>query len=199
MLEISPFLRKLLALTLLVAVLFLAWTEGVGTVIDRLQIYETGMERDSELLARYNSHADTRPKLEAQLKKLHALESSQGGFMRSESPALAAASMQDRVKRVVTKSGGTLTSVQVLPVEDDNGYKKIAVNVVVAADVQALRDVLFDLETGMPYLFVEDIDLRRSTVATRFRVRGSRAPEGPTVDQLQVRLKIAGFMRAGES
>lgn len=197
MATLPPLLRKLLALSLLAAVLSAVWTHGVRAFVDTLAGYEARMTRDRELLVRYRAHAEARPPLQERLERLAAVEATQGGYIQADSPTLAAAGMQERIKRMVTPSGGSISSVRVLPARSEGGYQEIAVEVSLGGDIRAIRDVLLGVESAVPYLFVEELDLRRNTAPPRTRagaVGTEATPEGP---RLQARLRIAGYMREG--
>ena len=105
-----------------------------------------------------------------------------------ESEPLAAAALQDRIKSVVTDSGGALTSTQVLPTVAEQGFKRVVVNVRMAVSVDALQRVLYALENNLPYLLADDIIiLSRGT--------GKRRRNATAVDALDVRFNLYGFMR----
>jgi general secretion pathway protein M len=128
---------------------------------------------------------------------LRKLEASQGGFLKADNPALAAAALQDRLKRLIARTGGTLKSVQVLAPEADGGYRRVSMDVMVTAEIGPLKDMLYDLETGVPYLFVDELDIRRLAVRV-FTARG-KADAAPAEEQVQVRFKLSGFMRGGST
>jgi general secretion pathway protein M len=108
--------------------------------------------------------------------------------LAQNSEPLAAAALQDRVKSVVTSSGGTLTSTQVLPVVSEPGFKRIIVNVRMAVSMAALQQVLYQLETGLPYLLVDDLVILS-------RAANQRRRQGQAVDMLDVRFNLYGYMR----
>ena len=109
------------------------------------------------------------------------------------SEPLAAAALQDRVKSVVTSSGGTLTSTQVLPTVVEQGFKRVIVNVRMAVTVDALQRVLYELENNLPYLLVDDIVILSRGARKRRR-------KATAVDSLDVRFNLYGYMRdAGEA
>jgi hypothetical protein len=107
------------------------------------------------------------------------------------SEPLAAAALQARMKSVVTNSGGTLTSTQVLPTETEQGFKRVIVNVRMAVSTDALQRVLHELENNLPYLLTDDIVILS---------RGARKRRRTTqrVDLLDVRFNLFGYMRDAE-
>jgi len=108
--------------------------------------------------------------------------------LAQNSEPLAAAALQERVKSVVTSSGGTLTSTQVLPAASEPGFKRIIVNVRMAVSMAALQQVLYELETGLPYLLVDDLVILS-------RAANQRRRQGRVVDMLDVRFNLYGYMR----
>jgi hypothetical protein len=75
--------------------------------------------------------------------------------------SLAAASLQDVVKDIVTRSGGTISSQRVGKPEDLGKFKIITVSIdTILPDPRALRDILYAIETRTPYLTIKDIDVR---------------------------------------
>ncbi len=192
MTNVSPLLRRLLAVTLLVAMAWLAWSGVVAPLREDFASHAVAVERDAEFLVRYRAHAATRPELDGELARLRAIETARGGFLKADNPALAAAALQDRLKLAITKAGGTLKSVQVLAPEADGNYRRVAVDVMVSAGIGALEDLLYDLETGVPYLFVDELEVRR----TGARIPAGKADAGE--DPVQARFMVSGFMRGGD-
>ena len=108
--------------------------------------------------------------------------------LAQKSEPLAAAALQERVKSAVTKSGGTLTSTQVLPTELEQGFKRIIVNVRMSVSIDALQRVLYVLEKDLPYLLADNI-----VILSRGNRKRRRRPEAQ--DLLDVRLNLYGYMR----
>lgn len=144
-------------------------------------------------IARYSRLSTRVDALSAMLAELDQTDSLNQYVLAQESEPLAAAALQDRVKSVVTGSGGTLTSTQVLPAVAGQGFERIIVNVRMAVTMDALQRVLYELESDLPYLLVDDIIiLSRGTARQR--------QTGRRVDFLDVRFNLYGYMRdAGEA
>ncbi len=71
---------------------------------------------------------------------------------------LAGAALQQRIERAVAKAGGALLSSQVEldgPKAGD-GVLRLTANLEIGQS--ALQPLLYDLEAGMPYLFVDSLD-----------------------------------------
>ncbi len=79
-------------------------------------------------------------------------------FIEATTVTLAGAALQQRVEQAVAKAGGALLSEQVEldgPAAKD-GFLSLTANL--ELDPPALQPLLYDLEAGMPYLFVDTLD-----------------------------------------
>lgn len=79
-------------------------------------------------------------------------------FLEGQTVTLAGAALQQRIERAVAKVGGALLSSQVDldGPEAGDGVVKLMANLEIAQS--ALQPLLYDLEAGMPYLFVDSLD-----------------------------------------
>ena len=114
------------------------------------------------LLERYVTLISEKPALE---KKMAALreerKADDSKLIEGQTPSLAAATLQDIVKGVVTGRGGTISSERVDKQEDLGHFRVINVSIdTVLPDVRALGDILYSLETRTPYLVIKEIDAR---------------------------------------
>ena len=90
------------------------------------------------------------------------------------------------------QAGGTLRSAQSLEVEavaEVAGVRRAGLKVRFAADIDSLAAILYELETGEPYLFVEGLSIREPRRQRRRRDEPEQAPE------LDVVLDLYGYMR----
>jgi general secretion pathway protein M len=110
-------------------------------------------------------------------------------FNGRDTEAMASADMQTQLKAIVTDAGGQLTSTQGLPGRLDNGFMRIAVKVRLTCSVDALRDMLFRLNTASPLLMVDQLD-----VTPIHAVFDTHAKNNPTT-QLNVSLQVFSMMR----
>jgi len=81
--------------------------------------------------------------------------------MAAQTPAIAAANLQDSIKGIIAGRGGTINSERVEKPEAMEKFKVTNVVLDVAfPDVRALSDTLFAIETQTPYLVVKELDVR---------------------------------------
>lgn len=183
-LTLSPFTRKFLALALLVGVVAVLWLAVAKPIEEKFKSYEEGIAHSENLLSRYRRASGEREQLQVQLERAREVDQSRGGFLRGENAELVAAALQADVKAVIAKNGGQLRSIQVLADTEETKFRKVAIRVSMSGSTEALRDILYDLETANPYLFIENLDVR---------ARPSRRGE------LQVRYDVYGYIRTDES
>jgi len=139
-------------------------------------------------IARYSRLSTQVEALRSIVDELEQADNLDRYVFSQESEPLAAAALQDRIKSMVTNSGGTLTSTQVLPTVADQGFKRVIVNVRMAVSVDALQRVLYGLENNLPYLLTDDIVILSRGARKRRR-------KATAVDALDVRFNLYGFMR----
>jgi general secretion pathway protein M len=76
-------------------------------------------------------------------------------FLEGPSVTVAGAALLQRVAGAVTKAGGTIQSSQVDVVGSDGGMVKLQISCEIGQlDLQRL---LYDLEAGMPFLFIDEL------------------------------------------
>jgi hypothetical protein len=113
-------------------------------------------------LGKYITLIAEKPQLE---KKLAALKEQRkdndSKLIEGKTLSLVAATLQDTVKDIVTRSGGTISSERTVKPEDLGKFKVVTVSMdTILPDPRALRDILYAIETRTPYLIVKDIDIR---------------------------------------
>lgn len=94
-------------------------------------------------------------------------------LIEGQTLSLAAATLQDTIKGIVTGRGGSISSERVGKPEDYGNFKIVTVSIdAVLPDARALSDILYSIETRTPYLVVKELDTR---------VRNYRDPRDLTV------------------
>jgi Tfp pilus assembly protein PilO len=182
--RILAVLLLLLALAAVVRVLvFPIWS----TYLDN----RDAIAQSEDNIVRYSRLSTQIGALQSAVGELEQADNLDRYVLAQESEPLAAAALQARMKSVVTSSGGTLTSTQVLPTETEQGFKRVIVNVRMAVSTDALQRVLYELENNLPYLLTDDI-----VILSRGARKRRRATQG--VDLLDVRFNLYGYMRDTE-
>jgi general secretion pathway protein M len=186
---VSQPLQRLLAVALLLAAAGLLAFGIVLPIVAHYSAIEAGIA-DSELALRRLQDAERRlPVLEAQRKTLQQALAAQDGFLKAPNDSLAAAEMQARIKSAVERNGGELKSTQTLPARAENGFRRITARVEVMGSDATLMRVWHDMETGVPFLFIDDFDIEARAMPRRDRTQ-------PPLLTLDVRFELSAYARS---
>jgi general secretion pathway protein M len=79
-------------------------------------------------------------------------------FLEGQTAALAGAGLQQHVERVVADAGGALLSSEINLDESESKNRFLSLTVSTEMTQLALQSLLYDLEAGMPYLFVNSFE-----------------------------------------
>ncbi len=135
---------------------------------------DTRIDEARELMTRSERIALQRDALRQEAERLSSQPENTIYYLTGETEAVAAAALQARVSSVIGNSGGNLGSIQALPGSDDHGLRRIAVRVQLTGGIETLLNSLHGLETGLPLLFVGDLDVQ-SQGSPAMAVDGSQA------------------------
>lgn len=113
-------------------------------------------------LRKYTEAIAQKPKLEKLIMALKDMRKSEDAkIFAAQTPAIAAANLQNSVKGIISGRGGTINSERVEKPEELGKFKVTNVVLdVIFPDVRVLSDTLYAMETQMPYLVVKELDVR---------------------------------------
>lgn len=112
-------------------------------------------------------------------------------FVEGATGALAANALQQRIAGLVEEIGGKLSSIAVEPASDEAEARgRVVVQASADMDTAALQQMLFRLETGAPFLFVQQLTVQRVS---------DEASAADRPQSLHVDMRIAGYQRPGSS
>lgn len=162
-----------------------------------LQTYQDNQEKiahSNDLLQRYRALAEEQPRLAERLSALEAADASNTAYLEGTSDALATADLQDLASEAIEVAGGEVRSTQGLPavdIEDGPSLRKIAVNLRFSTDIDGLAEALYELEAGVPVLFIDHLQVSAT---------GSRQTmlEATSAQELDIRLDVYGYIRRSE-
>ncbi len=189
---LSPVLSRIVALALALALVGAIYSLAVEPVLDAHQGNAETILRSRALVERYGRIAATREPLERRLAALRKRSKSTSGYLEAKSATLAAAQLQNRVKRIVTRNGGSIRSLQTLAAQNEGDLERVSIRIQMTARLDQLQKIFHAFETGPTYLFLDDVNLR----VQRTR-RARRRRKEPPVDErlLSIRLNLYGFAR----
>lgn len=182
--------QRWIAVGLLVAVIVIFSVVVITPIVSKgMELHETKntlvfqLQKYQRILARKDAVTDGMEKIKTQ-------HLSQGYFNAQGTAALASASVQEFIKKAIVDAGGQLTSTQALPVSNKDGFSRIMVKVRMTGNIEELRAVLYKMETSMPLIIVDQIDIRP--------VRGIRNRKTRQIEpsnELNVNFQAVSFMR----
>ena len=81
-------------------------------------------------------------------------------FLSGPTLTIAAAALEQRIKDIARKSGGALTSSQVEPDSPDAKDGLVRLTASIEVDQSGLQPILYDIEAGTPFLFVDKLSVQ---------------------------------------
>jgi hypothetical protein len=88
----------------------------------------------------------------------------QNALIQATTDALAAAVLQQKAQEMASAAGANFASVETLPVEQQQAYRRIALRVTFSSSWPVLVHLLQRFETATPRILAEDLDLAASPV-----------------------------------
>jgi general secretion pathway protein M len=188
-LAMSQPLRRALAVALVAAAAMVIAAGIVLPTIERYQALESGIAESETALQRFTRVAARLPALEAERASLRSALAAQDGFLKATSDTLIAAEMQARIKTVVDRAHGQLKSTQILPAREENGFREITARVEVVGNANVLERLWYEMETGIPFLFIDSFDVQVRPVPRMDRT-------APPLTTLDSRFDVTAYARA---
>ena len=151
--------RQLLALAILALVAVMIFTLLVAPLwaVNRHYLDTIdGLDKRLQILQRTASEGSGLRSQHEQLKRSLA---SNRHYLKSASEALAAANLQGIIKRVAGSKNMEVLSTQILPASEEAGFTRVALKVRMRGNMDSMVKVFHALETGQPYLFLDNVSI----------------------------------------
>jgi len=191
--ELSGWRSRALALTILLLLLAGLVAAVVLPVWSANRHFDTRIEQMESRLAILRRSASIGAELKAEYDRLQRSQASDVHYLKSRSDALGAAELQRILKRVATPKGAEIISTQILPSKQEEGVTRVTLRVRMRGSLETLVGVFYALETGNPYLFLNNVALRGRPLARRRVVGMARGVKKlPTLD---IDFELSGYMR----
>ena len=182
---------RLLAMGLLLAMVLAAlqlavvpaW-QAYASQGQRLEVARSQLERFQRLAAQL-------PGLRAQAAQLREQDPLTPYLVQATNDALAAAELQERLKAITLGHAGRILSTRVLKGAADGPFERVVVEARLEISLEGLQDLLYEIDTKKPYLFIEELSVMR-----RPQRRGSSAG---AADVLETRLVLYGLRRRADA
>ncbi len=181
--------HKLLAAAILVAALILLL---FLLILPTYSLFNGTKEEVSSLqhrLAQYKTISGKTKGLSNKLARLQAFNEDQDYYFEYGKAALVSAELQGILKEVLNRHNAKIVSTQ--PVTSGNiDERQIKVSVHCRADMNSLRALIYELESHVPILIIDKINISRA-YRTTFRNQLSNTNEA-----LDIRFDASGFLAA---
>ncbi|RDS79382.1 general secretion pathway protein GspM [Dyella monticola] len=193
----KPLESRIAAITLLVLALVLAYfvllhwwfvapLRGIDSQMDDL--------RDTQ--SRYAAAIAEKPQLLNRIAELGHNQTDSSTFLPETDPNAASAALMQRVvdDAAAHAQEGSCEVSQKMPVNNpgtasNEPYQKVVVSISLHCDMQPLVGLLYTLEKGKPYLFVQDFSVYRNPLVNTQK----------NVAPLEVQFTLAGYTRTAAS
>lgn len=183
----SQGMQRASALLLLLAVVCAVLFGAVVPVAEGFAERAERIETLSDAALRYERIAARADLVRAELAALPSADQPERGSFNEASVALAAATLQERLRELVAGAGGALGSTRVLPPREAGPFDEVGVEARLRLDIAGLQRVLHGLESGERLLRIDQLTVRSLNRSPL------RAQAGTQV--LDVQFQVVGFQR----
>lgn len=87
-------------------------------------------------------------------------------LLKGTTLGIAGANLQRRVAEVIKRNNGNARSFQIQSPEKETGLTKIVINISLSADIVSVQKILHELETGTPFIFIDDMVVQSTETQT---------------------------------
>ncbi len=146
-----------------------------------------------EQLSRFQTVASQRASLQTRLGQISSSQNDADLFLEYPSFDEAAAAMSGGIGEMVrAEADDSCQIVSRQPVRSrvQERFQKVTVNVRMRCDAEDFLKILYGMETGMPLMLVDDLNIIRPR--TRRTTRGQQAS---TQGQLDIRFNVSGYLK----
>ena len=144
-------------------------------------------------LVRFQSVASQRESLQTQLGQIRSSQNDEGLFFEYPSFDEAAAALSGNIGDMVrTQADDSCQIVSRQPVRPrvQERFEKVTVNVRMRCDAEDFLQVLYGMETGMPLMLVDDLNIIRPRTRSRARKQQTQAQ-----GSLDIRFNVSGYLK----
>jgi general secretion pathway protein M len=180
---LSAGFQRTLAVALLALLLALVWRAALRPAWQQWTIGAQQIEQQRSTIGRLRAMAGARDQYARALAEVRSRSGVDSALMKSASVTLAAAQLQQDVKSMVERAGGSLVSSQPRDAPGEGPFARVQLSVRMLVSIVALQQVMHALESQRPIVIIDEV-----LILSRAR-RKSR-----TNDTLDVRMSIAGFV-----
>lgn len=161
--SLSPLTRKIVALGLVVIAVLGALNLFILPVTDLHAAREGEIARARRQIAAYRQVLARAPALKTRIERIKADPGRRRGLLAAANPVLAGAQLENMLKTIVQANGGTLRSTRMQPQAGD-GPERVQVTLDFTADAAALLTIIRKIETAVPWLTTDNVQIRTAPI-----------------------------------
>ena len=184
---------KATALMLLVIALLVVYLLFFHWFVLRHIDYAEEISDLREQLGRFQSVASQRESLQTRLGQIRNSQTDEGLFLDyptfDEAAAALSGNIGDMVRTQADESCQIVSRQPVRPRVQER-FEKVTVNVRMRCNAEDFLPVLYGMETGIPLMLVDDLNIIRPR--TTRRVRGQQTRDKGTLD---IRFNVSGYLK----
>lgn len=185
---------RLTAILILVIVLIAIYMIGFHWFFQRHAAYAGQIDDLRDQLARFEAVAAQRDALQGQLAAIRESREDEDLFLAEDNFNEAAAAMADRLGRMVeTQADESCQIVSRQPVRPrvQERFQRVTVNVRMRCHGEDLLQILYRLESEVPMVLVDDVNVLRPRAR-----RSSRNSDSEVMQPLDVRFNMSGYLKS---
>jgi len=145
---------------LLVSVIAAVYLWAVEPLLAAYNRTDEAIADAQAMLERFDRLGAARAKLMQQAETLDKGTTTAVYYLSGGTDAVAAAALQEQVKSLIESRGGTVGSMQTLPTREEQRLQRVALRLQMTAPMPSLFHVLHGLETGVPLLFLDNLEIQ---------------------------------------
>ncbi len=187
MTKLPPIIGRVAALSILLGLVLLASALGVQPIFEKVRVVDDALQYNRDMVERLSRSLASSSSYDAPIDAVQVRVDESELYIRADTEPLAAAAVQEFLKRAVGLHGGELRSVQSLPSLQEDDLTRVGLRVVMTGQFSPMIRILYELETGEPYLFVDNLQIKSTT-------RRRRRKQQPAIDTLSIRFDVFGYL-----
>ncbi|MEO6689179.1 MAG: type II secretion system protein GspM [Dokdonella sp.] len=183
---------RLLSVVLLLIVLMLVYLVGIHWwfVAPQMEL-SSEMQDLREQQLRYRQTTAEKPEIDRRLAEVKAYEQGNQAFLPETDANAASAALIQRLTQAMNGKGEKHcqnVGTQSYTGSEEELYKRVTVQARLKCDLEPLAAILYDLENGKPYLFVDQVMIYKQQSYTPPGAKVAPVP-------LDVRFNLSGYLR----
>lgn len=174
--RLSPKAQRGLAIALAAIAVLVVLAILLGPVLYLHRRYDLAIADLTDRVERYRRVAAQAPELRHALDVMKEKDGRRF-YLKNTAPNLANAELADLVRSAIENNGGRITTSQNPGTRDEGAFRQLSVNVQFFASTPALAKILNALDTQVPYLVVDNLQIRPLNAFRGFKPAAGQEPE----------------------